>query len=113
MAAMDLKVGNEVVGMVLGTLRRRYKAQKIIVTALDGTTYAQNTGRPITRYEVNCYCGTAEDRDKLDAGSNNGDVITVTTRDEVDVTGYVEEDSIEWKEWVDGHGVGRFILIAR
>ena len=113
MAAMDLKVGNEVVGMVLGNLRRRYKAQKIVNTALDGTVYVQTTGRPITRFEVNCYCGTGEDRDKLDAGANNGDVITVTTRDLVDVIGYVEEDTIDWKEWVDGHGVGRFTLIVR
>ena len=111
MAAMDLKVGNEVVGMVLGLLKRKYTAQKIVNTALDGTVYTQNTGRPITRYMVNCYCGTEEDRNKLDDGCNNGDIITITTKDMVDVTGYIEEVSIEWKEWIDGHGVGKFTLI--
>ena len=109
---MDIKVGNTVVGMLIA-MKRRYTAQKIVNTAIDGTVYVQNTGRPITRFEVNCYCGTAEDRDKLDEGCNNGDVVTVTTRDDVEVTGYIEDDSIEWKEWVDGHGVGRFILIVR
>lgn len=112
MAAMDLKVGNTVVGQVL-EFRRKYTAQKIVNTALDGTVYVQNTGRPITRYETRCLCRTAEDRDKLDEGANNGDIITVTTRDNDDVTGYVENNTIEWQEWVDRHGVGRFTFIQR
>ncbi|MBR5678671.1 MAG: hypothetical protein IKX20_11135 [Paludibacteraceae bacterium] len=113
MAAMDIKAGNTVVGMLLGNLKRQYTAQKVILTATDGTVYAQNTGRPIVRFEVNCYCGTAEDRDAVDDASNNGDVVTVTTKDNVDVVGYIEDDSISWKEWVDGHGVGKFTLIVR
>lgn len=109
---MDIKVGNTVVGMLLA-MKRRYTAQKIVNTALDGTVYVQNTGRPITRYEVHCYCGTSEDRDALDDGANNGDVVTITTRDDVDVVGYIESETVDWKEWVDGHGVGQFVFIVR
>ena len=112
MAAMDLMVGNEVIGMMIG-IKRKYTAQKVISVALDGTAYIQNTGRPVTRYEIHCYCGTAEDRDKLDDASNFGNVVTVITRDGVEVTGYIEDSSLEWKEWVDRHGVAKFTLIQR
>lgn len=113
MAVMDIKVANTVVGMLLGNLKRQYTAQKVVLTATDGSVYVQNTGRPITRFEVNCYCGTPEARDAVDNASNNGDVVTVTTKDNVDVVGYIEDETVTWKEWVDGHGVGRFVLIVR
>lgn len=112
MAAMDFRVGNDVVGMVLG-IKKRPQAQKITNAALDGTVYVQNTGRPIMRYEINVFCGTAEDRDKVDDAANNGDIVTVVTREEVEVIGYIEDETITWNEWIDGHGVGRFILIKR
>lgn len=112
MAVMDLKVGNDVVGRAI-EFRRKDKAQKVINTALDGTAYIQNTGQPIIRYDVRCYCKTAEDRDKLDDGSNYGDLITVITADDESVTGYIEDD-IDWQqEWPDRHGVGHFKLIVK
>lgn len=112
MAAMDLRIGNTVVGEVL-EFRRKYDAQKLINSALDGTVHTQSTGGPITRYETRCLCRTAEDRDRLDDASNYGDIITVTTRDNVDVDGYVENNTIEWQEWKDRHGVGHFTFIKR
>ena len=112
MAAMDVLVGNDVVGMALN-IKKRPQAQKVLNSALDGTVYVQNTGRAILRYEVNIYCGTKADRDKMDDASNNGDIVTVVDRDEVDIIGYIEDDTITWNEWIDGHGVGRFVLIKR
>lgn len=112
MAAWDLKVGSTVVGRTI-EFRRKYTAQKVVNTALDGTTYIQNTGGAITRYEVRCFCKTAEARDKLDEGANIGDIITVTTIENEDVVGYVESPTIEWQEWTDRHGVGKFTMIVR
>ena len=48
-----------------------------------------------------------------DDAANNGDIVTVITRDEVEVIGYIEDETIAWNEWIDGHGVGRFVLIKR
>lgn len=113
MAAWDLKVGNDVVGRAI-EFRRKDTARKVINTALDGSVYIQNTGQPIIRYEVRCYCKTAENRDKLDNASNNGDLITVVINDNDSVIGYVEDDTINWQqEWPDRHGVGHFKLIVR
>lgn len=107
---MDLKIGNETIGMVLA-IKRRPEAQKMMSIALDGTPYAQTTGRAIRKYVINCFCGTNEDRTKLDDACNEGALVTVITRDNTEVTGYIEEITLEWKEWIDGHGVTKFTLI--
>ena len=112
MAAMDLKVGNAVIGKALST-KKLPTAQKVVNTALDGTAYVQITGNPILRYSVNCYCATPEMRDAVDAASNEGAEITLIMEDSTEITGYIEEPTVSWKEWKDGHGVGRFTLIKQ
>ena len=112
MAAMDLKVGSQVVGMILN-IKRQPQSRKVMNTALDGSVYVQNTGSPIRKYQVDFYCGTPEDRDRVDDACNEGDVVTIITREEVEVEGFIEDQTIPWNEWVDGHGVGRFVLVQR
>lgn len=112
MAAMDLKVGNSVVGKMLD-IKRKYTAQKVINTALDGTVYVQTTGEKITRYVINVYCDTSANRDALDEAANTGAQITAIDRNSDSIIGFVEEDAIAWKEWADGHGVGKFTLIKQ
>ena len=110
MAAMDLNIDGAVEGRVLN-YKRQYTAQKIISTALDGSSYAQNTGNAITRYVVYVYCSTAAHRNALDSASNTCDIVSIIDRNGSEIRGYIEDEGIEWKEWVDGSGVGKFVLI--
>ena len=107
---MNVKINDEIVGTALN-VKKQDTAQKMLSIALDGTPYAQTTGSPIIRYIVDCYCGTATNRNKLDNASNQGALVTVSTRNDLEVTGYIEENTIDWKEWPDGHGVGKFTLV--
>lgn len=108
---MDFKVEGITIGTVLNA-KRRFTAQKMVNTTLDGTVYIQSTGKPISRYEVYVYCGTPEDRNSLDKAANESASVTITLRDGAIVTGYIEEDEVTWREWIDGHGVGSLTIIA-
>lgn len=112
MAAMELKIGSTLAGVLLN-ITKKPTAQKVINTALDGTTYIQNTGYPIMRYDVDCYCATPENRELVDDACNDGSIITLTDRSGTEILGYIEENAVKWKEWIDGHGVGKFTLIRR
>ena len=109
---MDLKIENTSVGTVLNA-KRAYTAQKVINSALDGTTFIQTTGGAITRYIIDVYCETKAKRDILDEANNDGVLLTLVLDANTSVYGYVEEETITWKEWRDGHGVGHFTLIKQ
>lgn len=110
MAAMELKVGSGVVGKVLN-YRPVQVAQKVITTALDGTVYAQKTGDPVQKYVVDAYSPSAIYRGILDTACSRAEEVSFTNRSNVEIPGVIEEESIEWKEWPDGHGVAKFTLI--
>lgn len=109
MAIMDCIINESVVGTVVG-YKSMPQAQKIISTALDGTVYGQKIGDAIRKYEVNVYCSTATYRTALDSACNNCSEVTIILRNGTEFVGVIEEETIEWKEWPDGHGVGRFTL---
>lgn len=110
MAVMDVYVNSTVRGHMLN-YKRKYEAQKIVSKALDGTSYVQNVGSAITRYEVDVYCSSGINRDAMDLASNTCAEISIILRDGHEVKGFIEDAEIEWKEWTDGHGVGHFVLI--
>lgn len=110
MAARDIKVGGAVVATLLNATRKP-TAQKVVLTAQDGTAYVQTTGYPIKKYEIACYCPTLADREAMDDACNEGAVVVITNEDETEISGYIEEKAVKWKEWRDGHGVGKFTLI--
>ena len=110
MAAMDVIIGEDVVGTCLNH-KKTPTAQKVLNTTMNGSVYGQQTGDAIIRYEMIVYCPTKSDRDALDQASNQCGEITVILRDNTEVTGIIEDVTIEWKEWEDGHGVGTFVLI--
>lgn len=110
MASMDCKIGENIVGKVLN-YKHLPKAQKIISTALDGTTYGQKTGDAIQQYSVDVYCSTEAKRNSIDLACGECTELTIVLRDgTTEVTGVIEDETVEWKEWEDGHAVGRFTL---
>lgn len=111
MAIMDCKIDETVVGKLIG-YKPIPQAQKIISTALDGTVYGQKTGEAINKYEVNVYCSTVSNRMLLDEACQECAEVTIVLRNEDEFVGIIEEDTIAWKEWIDGHGVGKFTLVG-
>ena len=109
---MELKIENISVGTVLNA-KKQYTAQKIIKNALDGTTFVQTIGGAITRYVIDVYCETKAKKDMLDNANNDGTLLTLVLDQSTTVYGYVEEDTISWKEWRDGHGVGHFTMMKQ
>jgi len=107
---MQLKKGTSVYAKVLNA-KRLFTAQKIINTALDGTTYIQNTGNAITRYELDIYCATATLRDLVDEACNDGARLTLVFENLSTIDGFIEDETIEWKCWKDGHGVSKIKFI--
>ena len=110
MAVMDFYVGNTLRGQVLN-YKRKFEAQKLVSKALDGTSYAQSLGNAITRYEVHVYCATETNRNALDSACNECDEVSIILRSGSEIKGFIEDEEIVWKEWTDGHGVGKFTLI--
>lgn len=105
----DLKVNGNTIATVLGC-KKAYAAQKIVNTALDGSIYVQNTGKAVDRRLVHAFCATVDDRDDLDAASNDGATVTIEWRGKT-LVGYIAEN-VEWREWSDGHGVGVFTYLV-
>ena len=110
MAAMDVNIGTVKVGTCLNYTKKP-TAQKVINISKGGSVYAQQTGKPVKKYEVAIFCPTKENRDAIDTASNECIEITLESRDATEITGIIEDETIEWKEWEDGHGVGTFVLI--
>ena len=111
MAAMDFIIGETVVGKVLN-YKKKHTAQKVISTALDGTVYSQQTGNAHVRYEMDVYCSTSTNRNSIDSANDQCYPVQFIQRNGLQaVTGIIEEDTIDWKEWKDGHGVGHFTII--
>ena len=108
----EIKVGDRYCGTVLN-IKNRPVAQKLIITALDGTAYNQTLGDAIKKYLIYCYCPTGDQRTVVDNACNDGDVVTILRDDEVYIEGYIEETTIEWREWKDMHGVGAFTLMEK
>lgn len=107
-----LKIGSTVIGTVLNV--KNYPiAQKVLLTALDGTAYAQTPGQAIQKYKVDCYCPTGEARAALDEACNNCDIVTIVRDSQAFSEGYIEEKTISWKEWKDGHGISKFTLVQK
>lgn len=106
-----IKVGNDVVAQVLAR-KRKPTAQKIVNTALNGTSYVQTTGSAIWRYEVSIYCDTPEKRALVDEACYNGADVTLIYDDLTEI-GYIEDVAVTWKEWTDEHGVGSFTLLRK
>ena len=102
--------GSTVLGTVLSATKR-YTSLKITNIALDGTPYVQNTGTPVTRYDVYLYCETTEKRNAVDEASNKAAIINVEWNGKT-IRGYVEQD-VTWREWKDEHGVGAFTMIVK
>lgn len=111
MAIMDCKIGDSVVGKVLN-YKHLPQAQKIISTSLDGTVYGQKIGEAIEKYSVDVYCATATMRTQMDNACSGCAEVTIILRTSVEITGIIEEETIDWREWADGHGVGHFTLIG-
>ena len=105
----EITVNGNIVGRALGC-KKAYSAQKIVNTALDGSIYVQNTGKPIDRRLVHAYCSTPESRYNLDSASNYGAAVTIEWNGKT-LVGYVA-DNISWKEWADEHGVGSFTFLV-
>lgn len=110
MAALDFNVGTTTIGKCLD-YKQRNEAKKIISKANDGTVYAQSVGKPAVRYEVDIYCSTALLRAMVETASVNCSEVTLYDRNNSQIVGFIEEDTIEWKEWTDGHGIGHFTII--
>lgn len=110
MAAMDFNVGSVTVGKCLN-YKAQYEAKKIISRANDGTVYAQSVGKPIQRFEVDVYCATALTRAFLETASFNCAEVTLYNRSNSPIVGFIEDETINWKEWKDGHGIGHFTII--
>lgn len=110
MAAMDFKINDSVVGKCLD-YRYRPEAKKIISRANDGTAYAQSVGLPTRKYIVDVYCASGLARTMVDLASTSCAAVTFVDRKGSEHTGFIEDDTIEWKEWKDGHGVGQFTII--
>ena len=104
-------VGNTATAVLLGA-KVQYKPKSIISEALDGSVYIQTPAIATTRYEVNVYCDTPAKRDAVDGASNDGSLIKIDMLDGTQKTGYID-GRVVWKEWLDGHGVGKFTMIAR
>ena len=98
------------IGVVLG-VKQAYEPQKIINTALDGTVYVQTTGKATDKKQVDVYCSTVERRNALDTASNEGALLTIDNWRGSRLLGFIEK-TVTWKEWKDGHGVGRFTYIV-
>lgn len=107
---MDLKKDTTIYAKVLNA-KRLFEARKIISTALDGSTYVQNTGKAITRYELDIYCATGTMRDMVDEACNEGDRLTLVFDNLDTIDGFIEDETIEWKGWKDGHGVSKIKFI--
>ena len=111
MAIMDCKINDSVVGKVLN-YKYLPRAQKIISKSLDGTAYGQKVGDATITYSVDVYCATASRRASMDNACSDCAEVTIILRTGVEVTGIIEEETIDWKEWKDGHAVGKFTLIG-
>lgn len=111
MAAMDCKIDDTVVGKVLN-YKSLPQAHKIISLSLDGTVYGQKIGEATRKYLVHVYCATALNRTYLDLACSGCLEISIVLRTGLEVTGIIEEETIDWKEWTDGHGVGKFTLVG-
>jgi len=109
---MELKIESTSIGIVLNAKKQPY-AQKIIKNALDGTTFIQTTGGAIIRYIIDVFCDTKAKRDSLDEANNNGTLLTLVLGENNSVYGYVEDETISWKEWKDGHGVAHFTMMKQ
>ena len=107
----DIKRGNETLGTVIGFVRQ-YEAGKINVVSLACIPYTQTTGQAVHRRTTNVYCDTYEKRDAMDNASNEGALMIVDWDGKI-YRGYIEDKKITWKEWRDGHGVGRFTLVVK
>lgn len=111
MGSMDFLINDIVVGTVLN-YKHLPEAQKIISKALDGTVYGQSTGKATQKYEVDIYCSTGSKRNAIDSASNDCSEVTMVLRDGItSIIGIIEDETISWKEWVDGHAVGKFTLV--
>ena len=106
-----IKRGNDTLGIML-RFKYKPKALKISNTALDGTPYVQNPGKATDKRESAVFCDSYEKKHAMDEASNDGALLTVLWEGTT-VRGYIENDSINWKEWRDGHGVGQFTLIVK
>lgn len=111
MGSMDFLIDNLVVGTVLN-YKHLPEAQKIISKALDGTIYGQSTGSATQKYEVDVYCSTGSKRQAINSACNDCSEVTMILRDGLtEIVGIIEDETISWKEWVDGHAVGKFTLV--
>jgi hypothetical protein len=107
----NLIYGSNTIGSVIECVRK-YTSQKVTNIALDGTPYVQTTGDATHRRTVSVYCPTSADKDALDNASNNGALLSISGWNGQDIKGYIEKD-VTWKEWKDGHAVGRFTMIVK
>lgn len=106
----ELKYDGNTVADVINA-KQNLTAQKIVNTALDGTTYVQNVGNAITRYILDIYCETKALRDAVDLACNLGARLTLDFGENNTVDGFIEDNTISWKEWKDGHAVGKITFI--
>lgn len=105
---MEIKIGTTTVATVLNA-KRAYIARKISNAALDGSAYVQSVGRASETYEIDAYCATGANRNAIDSACNTSEMITLVL-DNANIGGFITDETIDWKEWPDGHGVGHFTL---
>lgn len=108
--ATKLKVKSQIIGTVLGCVKA-YVPNNINTLALDGTVYIQTAGVATVKRNVSVLCSDPALRDRLDEAANNGDIVVIDNWKDKEIRGYIEKN-INWKEWRNESGVGKFTLLV-
>lgn len=111
MAAMDLRSGEVVLLGKCLNYSKLQQSRKVITPALDGTVYAQSLGKAVVRYEVDIYVSSSLQRILLETAHEQCAGVTLYLRDNTPVNGVIESETMDWKEFPDGHGVAHFVII--
>ena len=106
-----LKTSSTIIGEVLECVQK-YDSRKVNIIALDGTPYVQTPSAAIDRRTISVYCATVALKNTLNTASNNGSILIIDNWMGNIIRGYIEKD-VTWKEWQDGHAVGRFVLLVK
>ena len=107
----EIKRDNTTLGTVVGFVRQ-YESVKINTVSLEGIPYMQTPGVAIHKRLTNVFCDTYEKRDAMDTANNEGALMIIEWNGQT-FRGFIEDKRINWKEWRDGHGVGRFTFVVK
>ena len=106
----DVKIGSEVIGTMLD-VKRKPSIHKVTGTFLSGQAFIQTVGDITDRRRYWVYCPTQSNRDSLDSACLYGKMINIEWQGKI-TYGYIEDESLVWKEWRDEHGVCSLTLVV-